>query len=201
MHNQDKLLTLKETSIYLRYTYRGFWGRIKKHIKETQELPAGVYNIAPENSNKYILRIDLQEFLKGVKKHNISTKILTNTYENCVKGADNSYFSTLTKKTKSSYKRAIELLKEFYLDKDIEVNSVTLHSFLDNLRHKHNLADITIKKYLKCLKVVFKYSVKVGSISSNPLDKFEINILKEEERIEYLKVEEREKINAYLLRR
>ncbi len=199
MHNQDKLLTLKEASIYLRYTYRGFWGRIRAEIKETQKYPAGVYNIAREKSSKQILRVNLQEFLKGVKKHNISTKILTNTYENCVKGVENSYFSTLTKKTRSSYKRTIELFKSFYSDKDIEVNSVTLHSFIDDLRHKHKLADATIKKYLKCLKVIFKYSVKVGSISSNPLDNFEINMLKTEERIEYLKVEEREKINAYLL--
>ncbi len=102
MHNQDNLVTLKEASKYLRYTYRGFWGRIRKQIKLTQELPAGVYNIAPEKSNKQILRVNLQEFLKGIKKHNISTKILTNTYENCIKGAENSYFSTLTKKTRLS---------------------------------------------------------------------------------------------------
>lgn len=190
-NNQVDLITLKEAARYLKYTYRGFWGKLKKSYEKHGTLPKGVYDISETLgvAHKRVYRINIQEFLYSNHEHNKKLSIHKTTIENACKSIETAYFKSLSKKTLWAYKRAVELALSFFHEK--EINTVNLYDFITFLREEKQLKDNSIKKYIKGLSVVFKQSVFLGFVKTNPLANFDKSFLKEEKRIEYLKPEEK----------
>ncbi len=187
----SNLLTVSQAAIYCNFSYKTLMRKIKAKYNDEGVLPKGVHNFATSDAKKLSLRIDVKEFKTNFSKVNEKSKTKLNTYENCVKGINSSYFLTVSKNTRLNYKNTIKHLKYFFEEKEV-INHASLYDFIDYLRVEAGFKETTIIKHLRVMNSLFKHSIKMGAIKKNPLDGFEKNILKQPKRQVFLTREQKD---------